>query len=400
MTHRSILSLSVVLAGLFATGEVARAQSAACQRYRAELASLGSGGSRMAGAAHQQRAEIARMSGYYHSIGCSQGGFLFGPPPECGAIAQQIRAMQANYGRLASQSDDSGARRRQLIAAIQQACQPQREARLGVKPPREVAEKPIVERPRRASKDEDESRPTRSLGGGRLVCVRTCDGSFFPLSHAPDGRSGADEMCQALCPGAETAAYSMPSGEDTELDRAVSLKGKPYTRLAAAFKFQKGVDPSCSCKKDGQTWAQALTCAEKLLGHQPGDIIVTAQKAEELSRPKIAMAAKRGRDKNPKVGKPLDVETTGSVQVPAQAAAAKASAMAESRAKPEDTASVPTASHESAGIGPKSIEGAKVVEKTEGPKRELTDDQGAKRTVRIVAPTIIPVPAQVQASTR
>jgi hypothetical protein len=400
MTHRSILSLSVVLAGLFATGGVALAQSAACQRYRAELASLGSGGSRMTGAARQQRAEIARMTGYYHSIGCSQGGFFFGPPPECGAIAHQIRAMQANYGRLASQSDDAGARRRQLMAAIQQACQPQREARLEVQPPREPAEKPAPEKPRRANLDEDESRPKRSLAGGRLVCVRACDGFFFPLSNAPDGRSGADQMCQALCPGAETAAYSMPSGEETELDRAVSLKGKPYARLAAAFKFQKGVDPSCSCKKEGQTWAQALGRAETMLGRRPGDIFVTAQKAEELSRPKIAMAAKRGRDKTLKAGKPLDVETTGSVQAaPAQAAAAKASEATDNGPKAEDVASVPTASRESAGIGPKSIEGAKVVAQTDGPKREVTDDQGAKRTVRIVAPTIIPVPGQVQTST-
>ena len=427
MAHRSLLSLTLVLAGLFATGEAARAQSAACQRYRAELASLGSGGSRMLGAAHQQRAEIARMSGYYHSSGCSQGGFFFGPPPECSAIAQRLQAMQANYGRLASQSHDSGARRRQLIAAIQQACQPQREGRLEVKPAREPVEKPLVEKvrrtrtdeeesrprrslsgdrlkplvekPRRASTDGDESRPRRRLGGGRLVCVRTCDGSFFPLSNAPDGRSGADKMCQALCPGAETAAYSMPSGEDTELDRAVSLKGKPYTRLAAAFKFQKSFDPSCSCRKDGQTWAQALTRAEKMLGPQRGDIIVTARKAEELSRPKIALAAKRGRDKNLKLGKPLNVETTGSVLAPAQAAAAKTSETTESRTHAEDIASIPTASRASAGIGPKSIEGAKVLDQTDGPKHELTDDQGGKRTVRIVAPTIIPVPAQVQAST-
>jgi len=269
-----------------------------------------------------------------------------------------------------------------------------------VQPPREPAEKPAPEKPRRANLDEDESRPKRSLAGGRLVCVRACDGFFFPLSNAPDGRSGADQMCQALCPGAETAAYSMPSGEETELDRAVSLKGKPYARLAAAFKFQKGVDPSCSCKKEGQTWAQALGRAETMLGRRPGDIIVTAQKAEELSRPKIAMAAKRGRDKTLKAGKPLDVETTGSVQAaPAQAAAAKASEATDNGPKAEDVASVPTASRESAGIGPKSIEGPKVVAQTDGPKREVTDDQGAKRTVRIVAPTIIPVPGQVQTST-
>ena len=184
------------------------------------------------------------------------------------------------------------------------------------------------------------------------MCVRSCDGFFFPLSHAPGGRSGADEMCQALCPGAETAAYSMPGGETTELDRALSLKGKPYTRLVGAFKFQKAFDPSCFCKKDGQTWAQVLARAETMLGRRPGDIIVTAQKAEELSRPKIAMAARRGRDKK----KPADVESTGSVPIVAHASAA-----------------VPTASQASAGIGPKSIEGAKVLDRTDGPKRELTD---------------------------
>jgi len=412
MSHRPLLSLTVALAGLLAVGESALAQSAACQRYRAELASLGSGGSRGAGAARQQRAEIARLAGYYHSIGCTEGGF-FGPPSECGAIAGRIQAMQANYGRLAGQADDTGARRRQLLAAIQQACQPQREARLEVKPPRAPVEKASIEKvaeekPRRMAaerrgRDEDD-RLRRGLGGGRLVYARACDGFFFPLTSAPEGH--ADAMCQALCPGAQAAAYSMPNGEDAALDRAVSLKGKPYARLASAFKFQKGVDASCSCKGEGQTWAQALARAEVMLKRRPGDIVVTAQKAEELSRPKIALAAKRGRDKAPKA--PLDVETTGSVQpsqaatpsqaTPAQAAAAKASEPTEA-AKPESVALVPTASRASSGIGPKSIEGVKVIPRTEGPKREVTDDQGVTRTVRIVAPNVIPVPAQVQAAT-
>src|SRR3954468_5387324 len=193
MNRRSLLALTVALAGLLALGETALAQSASCQRYRAELASLGSGGSRAAGAAQQQRAQIARASGFYYSIGCSQPGF-FGPPPECGPIASRIQAMQANLGRLAGQSDDSGARRRHLIAAIQQACQPQREARLEIKPPRvEVrAETSADKKPRRAigerrDRDEHEARPRRDLGRGRLVWVGPCDGFFFPLANPPEG---------------------------------------------------------------------------------------------------------------------------------------------------------------------------------------------------------------------
>ena len=69
MTFRSILALCVPLAGLVAA-EAAQAQSAACQRYRAELAALERGGGwRAAGAAQRQRVEIARMIGYFHSIG-------------------------------------------------------------------------------------------------------------------------------------------------------------------------------------------------------------------------------------------------------------------------------------------------------------------------------------------
>ncbi|WP_044156471.1 DUF2865 domain-containing protein, partial [Escherichia coli] len=49
-------------------------------------------------------------------------------------------------------------------------------------------------------------------GGAQVICVRTCDGAYFPMRNLPEGRYGADEMCQALCPGTEAVAYSMPYG--------------------------------------------------------------------------------------------------------------------------------------------------------------------------------------------
>jgi hypothetical protein len=127
MRPLSSLKLAVVAAGIACSG-VAVGQTAECQRYRAELASLGRSGN-SGGAAQQQRFEIARLSAYYQSVGCDRGQFLFfgsPPPAECGAIAQRIAAMQANYTRLASEADAyaSDARRRQLTAAIQQVCNP------------------------------------------------------------------------------------------------------------------------------------------------------------------------------------------------------------------------------------------------------------------------------------
>ena len=51
-----------------------------------------------------------------------------------------------------------------------------------------------------------EARPRRltgelkiASGGSYLVCVRACDGGFFPLSYVGD-RDSLAKLCQALCP--------------------------------------------------------------------------------------------------------------------------------------------------------------------------------------------------------
>jgi hypothetical protein len=337
MMMRPSLALLVVLAGSGAAG----AQTSECQRYRAELASLGRTAS--AGPAlQQQRHEIGRLSAYYQSIGCGGGQFLFfSPPPECGAIAQRINTMQASFARMAASPEFYGSesRRRQLRAAVQAACNPEEAA---------------------VRRDDDDDRPRR-LGGGRLVCVRACDGSFFPLNNLPDsGRSGADEMCKALCPGAETAAYSMPSDADADIGQAVSLRGKRYTKLAAAFKFRTSFDPTCSCRKEGQSWAEALQKAERMIDRGRNDIIVTATKAEELSRPKLARKGKPG-------AKPADQPN------PAQIAAAGRDVDA-------------TGSIAAAEQGPDATAaGSEAVEKGDG-------EGGAKRAVRVVGPTFISLP--------
>jgi hypothetical protein len=185
-------------------------------------------------------------------------------------------------------------------------------------------------------------------------------------------------MCQALCPGSETTAFSM-SGSDDALSRAVSLRGKPYSSLPNAFRYQKAFDESCSCKKEGQNWAQILRQAEGMLDQKRGDILVTAQKSEELSRPKAAQAPP-----------PAPAPTTAQSKRAADKKAAEAAEAQE--AVDQAAAAAPTASRESSGIGPQSIETSKVVGATEGPKTEVPVSNGAKRTVRTIAPNVIPVP--------
>ncbi|NEU10725.1 DUF2865 domain-containing protein [Methylobacterium sp. BTF04] len=254
------------LAGLLlSVGTVqAQTQSATCLRYRSELAGLSDGAS----TARALQNEIGRLNAYYRTLSCEGGRFLFfdSRPPQCGAVEQRIRALNAGYG--AENGEVTAARRRQLTEAVAGACVQDRTAS-------RVLDGVIGE--------------PRARGGAQVVCVRTCDGAYFPMSNLPDGREGADELCQALCPGAEASAYSMPYGDEA-LKHAATLKGsKAYVSLANAFKFRTSFTPNCSCKREGQSWAQSLVKAESMMVRHRGDIFVTPMQAEALSRPKVRL---------------------------------------------------------------------------------------------------------------
>lgn len=256
--------LARMLAGLvLALAAADAAQASSCQRYRAELANLSDGAS----TARALQSEIGRLQAYFRSLNCEGGQFLFFDtrPPQCGAVEQRIRALNAGYG--AENGEVTAARRRQLTAAIASACATQ---------------------PGTTTADGGPA-AQYARGGAHVICVRSCDGAFFPMTNLPDGREGANELCQALCPGTEAAAYSMPHGDDA-LRHAATIKGsRAYVSLANAFKFQKSFTPKCSCKREGQTWAQSLVKAESMLVRHKGDIFVTPMQAEALSRPKVRL---------------------------------------------------------------------------------------------------------------
>jgi Protein of unknown function (DUF2865) len=138
-----------------------------------------------------------------------------------------------------------------------------------------------------------ETRPRRltgelkiaGVGGPYLVCVRSCDGAFFPISYAGD-RDSLAKFCQGLCPNAETQPYSMPFGGTIE--QSVSMSGSPYGSLPNAGKFEQAVEQDCSCRRKNQSWAEALAAVEARLQRHPGDILVTPAISERMSRPEAA----------------------------------------------------------------------------------------------------------------
>jgi hypothetical protein len=79
-------------------------------------------------------------------------------------------------------------------------------------------------------------------GSRAAVCVRLCDGFYFPSVNT----SGGDEGCASQCPDAPTVFYSEPPGSD-RIEDAVSLQGAPYSALPVANRHQTSFDGTCTC---------------------------------------------------------------------------------------------------------------------------------------------------------
>jgi hypothetical protein len=86
----------------------------------------------------------------------------------------------------------------------------------------------------------------------RTLCVRTCDGYYFPISFSTEASRFGDDAraCAAACPSTQVSLYVHRSpGEGVE--QMVSLSGEPYTALPTAFAYRKAYDPSCTCRAAG-----------------------------------------------------------------------------------------------------------------------------------------------------
>ena len=287
-----------------APGQTASAQPAAspvCARLQGQLAVFDQGTAdparaeqikRSEDAIAKQQADLDRAVGQAHKAGCAGQGFfaLFSAlSPQCGPITSQIQQMRGNLDRMMSDleqiksgSDDQQGQRRALIGQLaQNNCGAQYTAAAN------SSEGP------RGFFDALFGGGTIVNGSGdgapsgtyRTVCVRTCDGYYFPISYSTSASRFADDerTCQRLCPASEVMLYSYRNpGED--IQQAVSVSGQPYTALPNAFRYRKEFTTACSCRRPGQSWADALKNADDSTTLESGDIVVTDQNAKTLSQ--------------------------------------------------------------------------------------------------------------------
>lgn len=98
----------------------------------------------------------------------------------------------------------------------------------------------------------------------RTVCVRLCDGYYFPISFStlPNHFDRDQEACQSKCAAPVELYYHSNPGAGME--QAMSVKEQlPYTGLRTAFRYRKEYVQGCSCKQAEYTASPADSGARK-----------------------------------------------------------------------------------------------------------------------------------------
>jgi Protein of unknown function (DUF2865) len=100
--------------------------------------------------------------------------------------------------------------------------------------------------------DDEDDRP---VGTYRTVCVRLCDGFYFPVSFAvaADRLKHDRGVCESRC-GAQGRLFVHPNPGGS-FDDLRDLSGRPYSQLRTAYLYRTEYVPSCTCQP--QPWDQA-----------------------------------------------------------------------------------------------------------------------------------------------
>src|SRR5712672_174426 len=177
-----------------------------CPRLEAQLATIDRGGGadpakdeqirRYQDAAAKQQSELDRVTSQAKRMGCDSSGFfsLFsGQSAQCGPVNNQIQQMRANLEQITTSLErlrggfggaERDSQRRSVLAALaQNNCGPQYAN--AARGPGSFLESLF------GNNNNNNSNPMTpgvdlgpQSGTYRTVCVRTCDGFYFPISFA------------------------------------------------------------------------------------------------------------------------------------------------------------------------------------------------------------------------
>lgn len=180
----------------------------------------------------RQQAALAGTNRQIRRGSCRGGLFAGAPHAQCDALEDAAASMEANLVTLAARK-----RRAEAACGVQAA--------MLAPPARQRAEA------RGTAREAGFGSAGFGPGGYRTLCVRACDGYYFPISErAGRGRFAKDEnQCRATCPRADVSLFVHRAGGDSA--DAVALDGRSYRDLPAAFAYRKAFNPACGCNAQG-----------------------------------------------------------------------------------------------------------------------------------------------------
>jgi hypothetical protein len=217
-------AIALALVMVIGVAAEAAAESAFCRDVRADYLRAGrSSGGGGGGDAGKIQRQLAAAQADAKRSGCRR--VLFGKPGKnCPSIMARVNQLQRDLGRARSGgggvvANNSRYERDRLRGIL---------LRNGCDVP--------------SSRD----RGGEYAGSGyRTICVRTCDGYYFPISFSTNrSRFKIDEaVCQSMYGGAPAELYTHYNGSPS--NTAVSLKGEPIMASTNAFAFRHFYSQSC-----------------------------------------------------------------------------------------------------------------------------------------------------------
>jgi len=352
---RSIAYLAVAFLPLaLATAERASAASV-CERLNSRLAELSrdfkpnANLGEFTGAISRQNIEIRRAKNERQRLGCSRGSIIVidDKAAECADLDDMIAEMEDNLRELKAyrqqlvSNGNEDARRRVHAAMEINGClelqwdRPEQDDFAGTEE---------AESHRNILEDlapDSEAYPLLSdpaiedyswMEGGengrfRTMCVRTCDGAFFPISSnsTPADFARDAELCRSRCPDTETELYYHVL-ETEESDQMVSAStGRPYSELPTAFAYRTravGSPGICGCRAQRTATSVIGRSSEaRLSAASPSVLLIKGAQAEKGTKAPAEIKASAPPQERPYDPKNSKVRVVGPTFLPREESA-------------------------------------------------------------------------------
>ncbi len=318
MRKKGTLASVALSALVLAQFSVAHA-STVCESLVARLANttevIGSNNQsrKFAQAISEQNMQIRKVRSDLRRIGCTAGSMVVigGPDVEqCDALTGLMGKMQRNLEILVARHDallstnSAKETRRRILAAIEvNDCNKESVLQQDASSGNDPVEIAATNGQNADTDGADISREQQfrivplgsaSVGGSfQTVCVRTCDGGFFPISPGAETRDFRRDarVCEMMCPGVQTELFFKHATSSDSDSMVSAATGKAYADMSYAFAYKANARaPGCGC--NFSAYYKEMARREAALGPpEPQKPTVDVQLSDAALKPSMPTGA-------------------------------------------------------------------------------------------------------------